>query len=48
MRGYLQFLLAPLFFDVILVTKEGSKEFFENCNFGSLPPPPSKIQFGPS
>ena len=45
MRDYLQFLLAPLFLEVILVTKEVSKKVFERFNFGGLPP--KKTQFWP-
>ena len=39
MRDYLQFLLAPLFLEVILVTKEVSEQPFSKIfNFGCLPP----------
>ena len=39
MRDYLKFLLAPLFLEVILITKEVSKTIFSKIfNFGDLPP----------
>ena len=39
MSGYLQFLLAPVFLEVILVTKEVSKYIFQKFfNFSGLPP----------
>ena len=38
MRDHLQFLLAPLFLEVILVTKEVSKKIFENFQFWRFAP----------
>ena len=44
MRDYLQFLLAPLFLEVILVTKEVLKKLFENFQFWQFAP--QKTNFG--
>ena len=39
MRRYLQFLLAPLFLEVIWSLRKFQKNFLKICSFDGLPPP---------
>ena len=43
MRDYLRFLLAPLFLEVILVTKEVSKKIYRNVSILAVCPPKNPI-----